>query len=356
MDTKNLYTIGLMSGTSLDGLDIAYCHFSFDGKWNFQLLASHTYPYPAEWKERLSHLEQKTAWEYAKTNVELGHYFGKKVNEFKQHYGISQLDFISSHGHTIFHRPDIGITTQIGDLDSIAAETGNLVVGNFRTFDVALGGQGAPLVPIGDKLLFSNYDACLNLGGFSNISFHKYDKRIAFDISPCNIILNYLSNKIGMDYDRNGQTAKSGKLIDELLEKLNSIEYYSRKAPKSLGKEWFIEELLPLIPTHLPTEDLLRTATEHIGFQIAKVINDEKLNSVMITGGGALNTFLIECISRHCPNTKVVIPSVETINYKEAIIFAFLGVLRISGINNCLSSVTGANTDNCGGNISGIFC
>ena len=353
MDTTTLYTIGLMSGTSLDGLDIAYCRFDYTDKWNFELLASHTYPYPSEWKEKLSRLEQKSAWEYAQANVDLGHYFGKKVNEFKQQYGVEKLDFVSSHGHTIFHRPDIGITTQIGDIDSIAAETGNLVVGNFRTFDVALGGQGAPLVPIGDQLLFADYDGCLNLGGFSNISFHKNGKRLAFDISPCNMILNLLANQMGMDYDRDGLVAKGGTMIEELFEKLNSLEYYSRKAPKSLGKEWLVEELLPLIPSHIPTADLLRTTTEHIGYQIAKVINDEKLSNVMITGGGALNTFLIECISRHCPHTKVVIPSKEVINYKEAIIFAFLGVLRISGTNNCLSSVTGAKADNCGGNISG---
>ena len=354
MDTTNLYTIGLMSGTSLDGLDIAYCHFRYSDKWNFELLASHTYPYPAEWKEKLSRLEQKSAWEYAKANVELGHYFGKKVNEFKHHYNVSKLDFIASHGHTIFHRPDIGITTQIGDLDSIAAETGNLVVGNFRTFDVALGGQGAPLVPIGDKLLFADHDGCLNLGGFSNISFNNDGKRIAFDISPCNMILNLLANQMGMDYDRDGLVARGGTRVEYLFAKLNSLEYYSRKAPKSLGKEWLVEELLPLIPSHIPTADLLRTTTEHIGYQIAKVINAEKLSNVMITGGGALNTFLIECISDHCPHTKVVIPSKEVINYKEAIIFAFLGVLRISGTNNCLSSVTGAKANNCGGNISGI--
>ena len=354
MNTTTLYTIGLMSGTSLDGLDIAYCRFEYSDKWNFELLASHTYPYPSEWKEKLSRLEQKSAWEYAQANVDLGHYFGQKVNEFKLQYGVKQLDFIASHGHTIFHRPDIGITTQIGDIDSIAAETGHLVVGNFRTFDVALGGQGAPLVPIGDQLLFADYDGCLNLGGFSNISFNKNGRRQAFDISPCNMILNLLANKMGMEYDRDGLVAKSGTLIEELFEKLNSLEYYSRKAPKSLGKEWLVENLLPIIPTHSPTSDLLRTATEHKGYQIASVINSHQLQSIMITGGGALNTFLIECISCRCPHTKVVIPYKDVINYKEAIIFAFLGVLRISGINNCLSSVTGAKADTCGGNISGI--
>lgn len=353
MDTTTLYTIGLMSGTSLDGLDIAYCHFDYTDKWNFELLASHTYPYPSEWKEKLSRLEQKSAWEYAKANVDLGHYFGRKVNEFKQQYRVEKLDFIASHGHTIFHRPDIGITTQIGDIDSIAAETGHLVVGNFRTFDVALGGQGAPLVPIGDQLLFADYDGCLNLGGFSNISFNNDGKRLAFDISPCNMILNLLANQMGMDYDRDGLMAKGGTMIEELFEELNSLEYYSRKAPKSLGKEWLVEEFLPIIPNNISTADLLRTTTEHIACQIATVINSHRLQSIMITGGGALNTFLIECISRHCPLTKVVIPSAEVINYKEAIIFAFLGVLRISGDNNCLSSVTGAKADNCGGNISG---
>ena len=355
MDTTTLYSIGLMSGTSLDGLDLAYCKFHYTDKWHFSLLASHTYPYSTEWKEKLSNLEKASAWEYAKTHVDLGHYFGKKINEFVAEYNIEKLDFVSSHGHTIFHQPQLGVTTQIADIDSIAAETGSIVVGNFRTFDVALGGQGAPLVPIGDELLFSDYEACLNLGGFSNISFHRQDRRIAFDISPCNMILNYLARKIGLEYDKDGLCASQGNIIPEIWEKLNSLDYYNMNGPKSLGKEWFVECFLPLFDGAAPMADLLCTATEHIAFQIAKVINANHLSNVIITGGGALNTYMIDCISKYSPSCKVVIPDKKVIEYKEAIIFAFLGLLRLTRQNNCLQSVTGARADNCGGNISGII-
>ena len=354
MDSITVYSIGLMSGTSLDGLDVAYCKFTFAHRWSFELLASHNFPYSAEWIKRLSELENTSAWDFAKTNVDLGHYFGQKVNEFRSIYSVPKLDFIASHGHTIFHRPEIGVTVQIADIDSIAAETKCQVVGNFRTLDVALGGQGAPLVPIGDDLLFAKYGACLNLGGFSNVSFCRANERIAFDISPCNMVLNYLASRIGMHYDKDGECARIGNVNQELLYSLNNLEYYKKTAPKSLGKEWFVEHIIPLMSSDIPTHDLLRTCVEHIAMQISSVLNTEQVNDVIITGGGALNKFLIERLSAlvHC---SIHIPSKDVVDYKEAIIFAFLGTLRVLKLNNCLSSVTGAAVDCCGGNIAGLF-
>ena len=353
---ENYKVIGLMSGTSLDGLDIAFCRFQKnDGRWNYEILCADTLPYSHEWQQRLSSLENASAFEYAKTHADLGHYFGRCVADFMTNHRLQRtdVDFVSSHGHTIFHQPQIGLTTQIADPNAIAAETGLPVVADFRTLDVALGGQGAPLVPIGDNLLFGNYNSCLNLGGIANISFEKKGKRVAFDIAPCNMILNYLSKKMDMPYDRGGAVAKSGVASDDLLKALNSLEYYLLPYPKSLGKEWFVENFEPLFAhSSYTVRTLLATATEHISCQIAKTLNDNKLSSVIITGGGAFNDFLIESIHQKA-DCQIFIPNSLVVNYKEAMIFAFLGVLRIRGEANCLSSVTGAKASCCGGSVTG---
>lgn len=347
-----------MSGTSLDGLDIAYCSFSLtDEGWQAKVLCADTVSYPDEWRTRLQTLENSTALEYARANAELGHYFGVQVARFMEcnDLKISDVDFVASHGHTIFHQPEIRLTTQIADPNAIAAECRMPVVADFRTLDVALGGQGAPLVPIGDKLLFSQYDACLNLGGIANISFDNDSRRIAFDISPCNMILNYLAARMGVPYDEGGALAKSGRSNGELLEVLNQLEYYRRLYPKSLGKEWFMSEFRPIFDkSNESTCDLLATAVEHIACQISKVLNDNNLKSLLVTGGGAFNQYLIETIGKKT-SCKVVVPNSLIVNYKEALIFAFLGVLRMRGEANCLSSVTGADKDNCGGVISGLY-
>lgn len=355
---KDIYNvIGLMSGTSLDGLDVAYCRFELaEGKWDYKILCANTYGYSDDWRRRLSTLENATALEYARCNVDLGHYFGKCVCKFLTDNGLdaTAVDFVSSHGHTVFHQPEIGLTTQIADPNTIAAETGLPVVADFRTLDVALGGQGAPLVPIGDSLLFGDYDSCLNFGGIANISFRKEGRRVAFDISPCNMILNYLSAKMGKPYDEDGQMAKSGRSNESLLKVLNELEYYKLPYPKSLGKEWFVEKFRPYFEKSTESvPDLLATATEHIAEQIAKVLNDNALNSVMVTGGGAFNSFLIESV-RKKTDCRVEVANKLIVNYKEAMIFAFLGVLRMRGEANCLSSVTGASRDNCGGVVSGL--
>lgn len=344
--------LGLMSGTSLDGIDLALC--DIDGKY-YSLLAADTVPYPSEWQQRLRTLEHATALEYAKANIELGHLFGKTINEFIKDKNI-QIDAIASHGHTIFHQPGLGLTTQIGDGDAIAAETGLPVVSNFRTLDVALGGQGAPLVPIGDELLFSNYEACLNLGGIANISYRSDNKRIAYDICPCNMALNHLAARLGLDYDPEGENAQHGQIDHRLLSVLDSIEYYRLEPPKSLGKEWFVDQFWPPVEqSPLPVPDLLATITHHIAGQIARVVEEQHISTLLITGGGAHNRHLIDSLHTFEPSVEITIPDKQIINYKEAIIFAFLGYLRLTRQVNTLASVTGARCDSIGGNISGLL-
>ena len=344
--------LGLMSGTSLDGIDMALC--DIDGN-HYSILAADTVPYSTSWRQRLSTLEHATALEYAKADVELGHLYGKTINQFLNKNHLT-ADAIASHGHTIFHQPAIGLTTQIGNGDAIAAETGLPVVSNFRTLDVALGGQGAPLVPVGDELFFGQYDACLNLGGIANISFRSNGKRIAYDICPCNMALNKLASRLGLEYDSDGENARNGNLNKQLNEKLNKIEYYNITPPKSLGKEWFISQFWPIVEaTPLSTSDLLATTTYHIAQQIAQVIQNQRIKTLLVTGGGAFNGYLIELLKRIEPEVEITIPEKLIVNYKEALIFALLGYLRLSNRMNTLASVTGARCDSIGGTLSGLL-
>ncbi|MDD3280154.1 MAG: anhydro-N-acetylmuramic acid kinase [Bacteroidales bacterium] len=342
--------IGIMSGTSLDGVDIAYCTFEkTKNKWHYDIVSAETYPYSDEWSSRLQHLEHADAFTFALTDSEYGHLLGQLAKSFIEKKHVKP-DYIASHGHTIFHQPEKGFTKQIGSGAAIAAECGITTICDFRSLDVALGGQGAPLVPIGDELLFGNYDACLNIGGFANISYNINNVRVAFDISPANIILNYFANKKGLNYDDNGILAKQGCLHKKLFTHLNSLNYYSNSYPKSLGKEWVFEIMLPLF-THfqLSPEDNLRTVIEHIAFQISEIINNTNIKEIFISGGGAKNNFLIERMQYYMPTINTVIPNNLFIDFKEALIFAFLGLMRINQKNNCLQSVTGAVNNNCGG-------
>lgn len=339
--------IGLMSGTSLDGLDIAYCEFNYrDNKWDYSIKHSRNIPYNNNIRDRLIEAENTSSSEFVKIDKEFGVFLGEKTKEFIDDYKL-EVDFISSHGQTIFHQPNINLTTQIGDINSIASITNTKTIGDFRRKDLALKGQGAPLVPIGDRLLFSSYPYCLNLGGFSNISFEKNDKRIAYDICPVNIVLNSLAQREGKPYDKDGEMAKQGNINFELLEKLNSLEYYKLQDKKSLGKEWVLENIFPLLASYdISNLDLISTYTNHIAIQIANNINGD----VLITGGGAYNKYLISLIKDKI-NSKITIPDSIIIDYKEALIFAFLGVLRLREEINCLSSVTGAIKDSCIGSI-----
>jgi len=350
---KNYNVIGLMSGTSLDGLDIAYCNFIIDelDKWNFKIIHAETIKYDDIWIKKLSSAEKSTALAISLLNVEFGNYLGNQTKDFINKYNIKP-DFIASHGHTIFHQPDKGLTLQIGSGAAIAAVTSCTVINDFRTLDVALGGQGAPLVPIGDKLLFNEYDFCINLGGFANISFEDGNQRIAFDICPVNIVFNYLTQQIGLPYDDEGKMASEGELNDELFDNLELLSYYHQNYPKSLGKEWVLKEFIPILNSFdISIKDKLRTVSQHISSQIKNVMQSKPHANVFVTGGGAYNTFLINTLKLNS-DFKIIIPEREIIDFKEALIFAFLGVLRIRGEINCLKSVTGAKKDNCGGYIT----
>jgi anhydro-N-acetylmuramic acid kinase len=345
--------LGIMSGTSLDGVDLALCKFDFKGNFRiFKIVSAATRPYPAALLKKLKECVNYDQETIDKLDSELGIFFAELVKKFLSGKKVKP-HIIASHGHTVFHRPDKGITLQIGNGRILAEQTGIKVVNDFRSEDVGLGGQGAPLVPIGDRDLFYAYDACLNLGGFANISFTdlKTEKRIACDISPCNLALNHLSQKLGQPYDSMGLLARGGEVDSSLFAQLNSLAYYSRQAPKSLGKEWFVDSFLPLIDSsELNIFDILASATQHIAYQISDFINDnlKPKSKILVTGGGTYHSFLIEKIENYC-GAKLFIPAKKIIEYKEALIFAYLGVLKIRGEINVLSSVTGANKDSSSG-------
>ncbi len=342
--------LGVMSGTSLDGVDLASVVFSKkEGKWVFQLGSFTSSPYAENWKIRLQNLKSASAQEYAKTHADYGHYLGKLVADFIKTHQL-KVDLISSHGHTIFHQPDLGFTSQIGDGSAIASETNISVVCDFRSMDMARGGQGAPLVPIGDAMLFGTYRARINLGGFSNISMGAADDLLAFDICPVNIVMNALASDLGHAFDRNGTIARGGQMDLDLLEKLNQLGYYQKSGPKSLGVEWVEREIWPLLPSSKKIPDLLRTFVEHAAIQISQILNSYCSGSdrVLFTGGGVYNQFLIERIDE-ISNAPIEIPSKDIIEMKEAIIFAFLGLLRYLGEENILSSYSGAKANSISG-------
>jgi len=339
-----------MSGTSLDGVDLAYCIFKKEQKkWSYKIIHATTYNYNNNWKEKLKTLNKKDAFTFVKTNIEYGHFLGRITKKFITKNNIS-ADFIVSHGHTIFHQPDKKITCQIGDGVAITAETNIPVICNLRSLDVALNGQGAPLVPVGDKLLFSNFEYCLNLGGFANISYDdKNNNRIAYDICPVNIIINNLTEKTGKKYDDKGNIAKKGNINNKLLKDLNNISFYKQLPPKSLSIEWLYKYFIPVLNNYnISINDKLNTIYEHIAIQISIATSNYKEKNILVTGGGTFNTFLINRIKANV-NHKIIIPDKNIINYKEALIFAFLGVLRIRKEINCLSSVTGAKKNTCNG-------
>ena len=347
-----IVALGLMSGTSVDGLDIALCEFiKNDNKWTFEVIKTKAVEYDTNMQGLLLNASQLNPDDLKLADAEFAMFSAKEIADFIKDVDI-KIDLIASHGHTVFHRPEELYTLQIGDGEIIANECGLIVVSDFRTKDVALGGQGAPLVPIGDWHLFPEFSACLNLGGFSNVSFDANNgDRLAYDISPVNIVLNEIVRKLGKDYDDKGSLAKSGKIIPELFENLNSLDYYKKNLPKSLSREWVDEIFMPIVNQYEAYEivDVLNTLVLHF----AQIIADELKShvSVLVTGGGAYNDFLIEQIQEKS-KAELVIPNKQLIEFKEAIIFAFLGTLRFLGENNVLSSVTGATQDSCSGVIN----
>jgi anhydro-N-acetylmuramic acid kinase len=328
-------------------MDLAAVEFSQNNnKWGFSLLTAETIEYSNDWLIKLKNAPLLSGKKLMKLHAEYGQFIGGQINNFISKTGFKP-HLVASHGHTVFHQPEKHFTFQMGSGAEISATTKIITIADFRSGDVALGGQGAPLVPVGDKYLFSAYDYCLNLGGFANISFEQNNKRIAFDICPVNIILNHLAQKHGLQFDKNGELGRKGEVNNELLQNLNNLPYYARDAPKSLGREWLENEFMKVIEySPISDNDKLRTVYQHIAQQISSVIVSR--GKMLITGGGAFNTFLLEQISM-LTNTEIIIPSAEIVNYKEALVFAFLGVLRIKNINNCLATVTGASKDSCTG-------
>lgn len=345
---KTYLSIGCMSGTSLDGLDLVACRFTTDQVWKFEIVKAVTIPYSHKWINKLSKAAELNALEFALLHNEFGKFIGKQVADFCSALPDTP-DLVSSHGHTIFHQPHNKLTVQIGNGAHIAAFSGLPTACDFRSLDVALKGQGAPLVPIGDELLFGEYELCLNLGGIANVSFRENDERKAFDICPANMAFNHFTKELGYEYDLDGTLGRTGTVHEELLSLLNSLDFYQQTGPKSLGREWFEEEFLPLILSfQLEPNDILRTLYEHISDQLTFSVDQYPKGKILITGGGAHNVFLIELFSEKTKH-KTIVPSAQIIDFKEAIIFAFLGVLRLRNEVNCLKSVTGTHHDHSGG-------
>jgi len=336
-----------MSGTSLDGIDLAYVNLRFSGSWNHEIIASETVPYTQNWQKILSKAVFLEDRQLKELNMEYTAHLAEVISKFLSQNAIFEPDAICSHGHTIKHEPENGFTLQIGNLPELAKRLKHVVVCDFRVQDVKLGGQGAPLVPVGDELLFSEYDYCLNLGGFANVSSKKDGKRLAFDICAVNTVLNWLANKIGFPYDSEGGIAASGGLDEGLLKELEKIPFYEQQPPKSLGIEWVNKQIYPLFEGKEDVASALHTYTVHVAREIGKFLKGGK---ALVTGGGAFNSFLMKEIARNS-SAEIIIPAAETVNFKEALIFAFLGVLKLRGEVNVLSSVTGASRDHSSGKI-----
>ncbi|WP_136480228.1 anhydro-N-acetylmuramic acid kinase [Cognatitamlana onchidii] len=354
MEKKEYHVIGVMSGTSLDGIDLAQVRFRLGKEWQFEILNAQTIDYSENWKSKLKGLSNHDYNTLQSIDKSYTLYLGEVINGFIKRNKIKEIDAVCSHGHTARHQPDSGVTYQIGNRAELATLISQTLVCDFRVQDVAFGGQGAPLVPIGDKLLFSKFDYCINLGGFANISLEKDNTRIAYDICPVNIVLNHYANLLGLDYDAGGGIARSGNIDMGLLTKLNALDYYKAPYPKSLGVEWVDLCVLPLIDAFkLEIKTILRTFVEHVAHQIVAELDQVKArhkSSVLVTGGGAYNTFLIERI-KDLTKHDVLIPSNKVVEFKEALIFGFLGVLKLQGKNNCLKSVTGAIKDHSSGQV-----
>jgi anhydro-N-acetylmuramic acid kinase len=348
--------IGLMSGSSLDGLDIAYCILDENGgKYQYAIEHSACQAYPAAMQESLLHCNELTIEQYLLLDVALAKFFATAVNEFIEAHQLQhKVHLIASHGHTTLHRPQLGYSAQIGCGATLSALTGIAVVNQLRIVDVALGGSGAPIVPIAEQLLFKDTQLFLNIGGISNISIHSENKVIAYDVCAANRVLNLLANTMGHAYDDGGSIAQSGTLNQQLLDDINALPYFKLPYPKSLANEFGQETVYNLIQqSNVSVPDAMATMVEHIAQQISKAVqeNTNTESKMLITGGGAHNTFLVQKISEYCAAHKceIIIPDKNTIDYKEALAMALIGTLRWREENNVLNSVTGATRNSIGG-------
>jgi anhydro-N-acetylmuramic acid kinase len=349
---REYHVIGLMSGTSCDGLDLAYCRFHWLGnRWDFEILDAETIVYSEGQRKELQELDQLPAMKLIAADRHWGSWMGEQVAIWMKDHPNCPVDFVASHGHTVFHQPQMGFTYQLGSPANLAVAAQLPVLGDFRSTDVAYGGQGAPLVPIGDALLFKEFAFCLNLGGFANISYEINEERLAFDVCPLNLPLNILANRLGFDWDEDGKNARLGTVNTDLLTALNALSYYNEPPPKSLGREWLDAEFIPILKQFaIPVVDMLATVVEHEAMQIAKVVNGWT-GAVLVTGGGAYHGLLMERLKAMAPDVEWHIPESKLIQFKEALIFAFLGVLRWELQANALHSVTGAARSSTGGGL-----
>ncbi len=352
--------VGVMSGTSMDGLDIAHCDLTEqeNGNWTYKINVAKTVAYNDLWRLRLSKLRNQNALNVYKTDRYFGEYIGELINEFLAEHNLD-ADLIGSHGHTIFHQPENNVSYQIGSPSAISAVTDIPTVANFRMMDVSKFGEGAPISGIGDRSLFGEFDMCLNLGGFANISGTVDGKPIAYDICPCNILLNRIAREFGKEFDEDGQIAEQGSINYDLLSDLNSIDYYKLPYPKSLGREWINENFwFRVRESDASKEDRMKTLVDHVAQQIGSNIEDLTEDSstarVYVTGGGAHNKVLIDHLRTHT-DAEIIVPEADVIEYKEAVIFALLGVLRVQNKTNILSSYTGAENDSVAGELAGDF-
>lgn len=349
--------IGLMSGSSLDGLDIAYVELhETSGKWNYELIHAKCYPYEEEWADKLKDARSLSTLDYLLLNTDYGHYLGNRVNQFIEEYGLHyKIQLIASHGHTGYHYPSRRMTSQLGDGAAIAAVTGINVVSDLRSMDIALGGHGAPIVPIGEKQLLIDSKLFLNIGGIANISYNSPEEYIAFDVCPANRVLNLIAREKDLDFDDDGIMARSGALKEDIFNMLNKLEYYGKTYPKSLDNSFGTDVVFPMLHGAASTEDLLRTYVEHIAYQVREAVQQlvpaDLEASMLVTGGGAHNSFLMERIASQLVGTSIQItsPAKQLIDFKEAVIMAFIGVLRWREENNVYASVTGASRDSIGG-------
>jgi len=355
---NSIIAAGVMSGTSLDGMDMVLAAFErVDRKWHYEILRAKGTTYPQKLIKKMRRAREMSAEELMHLENELSLHWAAHLKVFLDEADES-VDLVAIHGQTIFHQPEKKLTLQIADLGLIAAQIGKPVIGDFRRADVALGGQGAPLVPIGDRLLFSEQAACLNLGGFSNLSYLKDGVQVAMDLSVANHLLNRLAGEIGMDFDMDGALASIGECHQSVLEGLADLDYFKQSGPKSLGYEWFDDQFFPLwdsLTQGMDLEDRMRTACAHIAQQVGLNLQGVS-GELLITGGGAFNKVLMDEISAALPATLCVHQLTEReqclIAFKEALVFAFLGVLRWKGENNVLAQITGASRDHCAGIIA----
>jgi anhydro-N-acetylmuramic acid kinase len=355
---KNIYKVlGLMSGTSLDGLDVAFATFAFtEGRWTYTLERTEVLKYSRSWLKRLANAASCTAEEWIQLDVEYGALLGRVSRDFLGKHNL-MADFISSHGHTVFHQPEKGFTAQLGNGNAIHAQSGLPVVNDFRSLDVLRGGEGAPLVPAGDRLLFHEYDVCLNLGGIANLSREVKNERKAFDICFCNMGLNYLMQGQGKTFDKNGALASSGTVHQGMLKQLEKVHRNLRKKRPSLGREFFDRNIRPILDQKkISIADKLSTCVEATASEIAFALKENGIASVLCTGGGAFNAFLMTRLLDHGgDDINLIIPDEELVKFKEALVFAFLGVLRVENQMNCLRSVTHATTDSSSGVMTGFI-